>query len=78
MLDGLYGEVVAGNMTALYEEWNRKCLVLGKAVVVASEKERIEGRALRIDDSGALIVEDAAGNQRRILTGDVSLRVASH
>jgi len=74
--DGLYREVAVGNMKALYEEWNRNCLVLGKAVVVASEKERIEGKALRIDDCGALILEDAQGNQRRILTGDVSLRLA--
>jgi BirA family biotin operon repressor/biotin-[acetyl-CoA-carboxylase] ligase len=74
---GLYREVVVGNMKALYEEWNQNCLVLGKAVVVTSEKERIEGKAVRIDDCGALILEDAEGNQRRILTGDVSLRLAS-
>jgi BirA family biotin operon repressor/biotin-[acetyl-CoA-carboxylase] ligase len=73
-----YKEVVAGRTTALYEDWNRNCLVLGKIVVVASEKERIEGKALRIDDFGALIIEDAEGNQRRILTGDVSLRFTSH
>jgi BirA family biotin operon repressor/biotin-[acetyl-CoA-carboxylase] ligase len=74
--DGLYREVMAGNMEALHEEWNQNCLVLGKAVVVASENERIEGKALRIDEFGALILEDAQGNQRRILTGDVSLRLA--
>jgi BirA family biotin operon repressor/biotin-[acetyl-CoA-carboxylase] ligase len=73
--EGLYKEVVGGNMEGLYEEWNRNCLVLGKAVVVATEKERIEGKALRIDDCGALILEDAEGNERRILTGDVSLRL---
>jgi len=75
--EGLYKEVVAGSMKPLYQEWNRNCLVLGKAVVVTSEKERIEGKALRIDEFGALILEDAEGNQRRILTGDVSLRLSS-
>ena len=78
VLDGLYKEVVDCNLEALYEEWNQNCLVLGKAVVIESDRERIEGRALRIDDCGALIIEDASGNQRRILTGDVSLRFASH
>lgn len=77
VFDGLYSEVVAGNMKALYEEWNQHCLVLGKAVVIESDRERIEGRALRIDDCGALIIEDISGNERRILTGDVSLRLAS-
>jgi biotin-(acetyl-CoA carboxylase) ligase len=64
-------------MEALYDEWNHKCLVLGKAVVIESDMERIEGRALRIDDCGALIIEDAKGDQRRIFTGDVSLRLVS-
>jgi BirA family biotin operon repressor/biotin-[acetyl-CoA-carboxylase] ligase len=76
VFEGLYREVVAGKVQALYEEWNQNCLVLGKAVVIESDRERIEGRALRIDDCGALIIEDAKGVQRRILTGDVSLRVA--
>jgi len=71
----LYRDVARGDMKALYEEWNQNCLVLGKTVVVDSERERIEGKAVRIDDSGALILEDAKGNQRRILTGDVSLRL---
>lgn len=75
--EALYAEIVAGNMNSLYKEWNENCLVLGKAVVLESETERVEGKALRIDDCGALILEDADGNQRRILTGDVSLRVVS-
>ena len=75
--EALYRDVVAGSMKALYEEWNQNCLVLGKSVVVTSEREQIEGRALCIDDFGALIIEDADGHQRRILTGDVSLRLAS-
>jgi BirA family biotin operon repressor/biotin-[acetyl-CoA-carboxylase] ligase len=75
--EGFYREVVRGSMRALYDEWNHHCLILGKAVVIESDIERIEGRALRIDDCGALIIEDAKGDQRRILTGDVSLRLAA-
>ena len=71
----LYRDVVRGSMKALYDEWNENCLVLGKAVVIESDRERIEGTALRIDDCGALIIEDSKGHQRRILTGDVSLRL---
>ena len=71
-----YRDVVRGSMKALYEEWNQNCLVLGQSLVVTSEREQIEGRALCIDDFGALIIEDAKGIQRRILTGEVSLRLA--
>jgi BirA family biotin operon repressor/biotin-[acetyl-CoA-carboxylase] ligase len=71
-----YRDVVGGSIKALYDEWNQNCLVLGKAVVIESDMERIEGRALRVDDCVALIIEDAQGDQRRIFTGDVSLRLA--
>jgi BirA family biotin operon repressor/biotin-[acetyl-CoA-carboxylase] ligase len=74
--EALYRHILHESMEPLYEEWNQHCLVLGKAVVIESETERIEGNALRIDGGGALIIEDAAGNERTILTGDVSLRLA--
>jgi len=74
--EGLYRDVIRGSMKALYDGWNQNCLVLGKDVVIESDTERIEGRVLRIDEFGALIIEDAKGHQRRILTGDVSLRLA--
>jgi BirA family biotin operon repressor/biotin-[acetyl-CoA-carboxylase] ligase len=74
--EALYRDVVHGSMQALYEKWNQNCLVLGKAVVIESDTGRIEGKALRIDDGGALIIEDAGGSEQRILTGDVSLRLA--
>jgi BirA family biotin operon repressor/biotin-[acetyl-CoA-carboxylase] ligase len=74
--EGHYRDVLSGSMKPLYDEWNRSCLILGKAVVIESGMERIEGKALRIDDGGALIIEDAGGRERRILTGDVSLRLA--
>jgi BirA family biotin operon repressor/biotin-[acetyl-CoA-carboxylase] ligase len=75
--EALYRDVLHDRMEPLYEEWNQNCLVLGKAVVIESDTERIEAKALRIDCDGALIIEDAAGNERRILTGDVSLRLTS-
>jgi BirA family biotin operon repressor/biotin-[acetyl-CoA-carboxylase] ligase len=74
--EALYRDVLHDRIGPLYEEWNQNCLVLGKAVVVESDTERIEGKALRVDGDGALIIQDAAGNERRILTGDVSLRLA--
>jgi BirA family biotin operon repressor/biotin-[acetyl-CoA-carboxylase] ligase len=74
--EALYRDVLYDRIEPLYEEWNQNCLVLGKAVVMESDSERIEGKALRIDGDGALIIQDAAGNERRILTGDVSLRLA--
>jgi len=34
----------------------------------------VNGRASRIDEQGALWIEDAVGDPRRIVAGDVSIR----
>jgi BirA family biotin operon repressor/biotin-[acetyl-CoA-carboxylase] ligase len=61
----------------LHRRWNERSLVLGKEVVIESEEQRITGKAIRIDENGALILEDERGRQHTITHGDVSLRFYS-
>ncbi|RME25568.1 MAG: biotin--[acetyl-CoA-carboxylase] ligase [Deltaproteobacteria bacterium] len=56
--------------------YTRRCGTLGKSVSVNLPGERIEGTAISIDPDGALVVRDEAGNDRRILAGDVVERPA--
>jgi len=44
-------------------------------VTIESETEVIEGKAVRIDEQGALILEEADGSERRVLCGEVSLHM---
>ncbi len=53
------------------QRWRELSATLGDRVKVSASGERIEGVALDIDDSGALIVEDAAGARHRVVAGDV-------
>lgn len=59
----------------LYKRWNEKSVILGKPVVIETGIERISGKAAEIDQDGALRVITAEGAERKILCGDVSVKV---
>ena len=69
--------LLSGGGDDLYRKWNEYSLVLGKEVVIESEERRISGKAVRIDENGALILEDGRGRVHVITHGDVSLRLFS-
>lgn len=70
-----YRRFLGGDTEPFYSRWNELSLVLGRNVTVESGQETIYGKALCIDREGALILEEGNGRQRRIICGDVSLRL---
>jgi BirA family biotin operon repressor/biotin-[acetyl-CoA-carboxylase] ligase len=70
-----YKEILAGNIGPFHKKWNESCFILGKPVFIDSEKERVAGKALRIDPDGALVIETKEGTIQRFVAGDVSLRL---
>ncbi len=70
-----YGDLVQGGMENLYRRWNDLSLVIGREVEIRSPGDKVRGTALRIDHGGALILRDNRGKERKILSGDVSLRM---
>lgn len=69
-----YLEVLSGKIKPFYKKWNDHSLILGREVEIESGDEKIRGQALRIDQQGALIIQDPQGHSRRIVSGDVSLK----
>ena len=67
------GMVEKGAWSMFQEQWNACSYVLGKNVVVKNGTKRIKGKAVEIDETGALIVKDGSGKESRILWGDVSV-----
>jgi BirA family biotin operon repressor/biotin-[acetyl-CoA-carboxylase] ligase len=53
-------------------EWKKRSFSLGREVEVVDGQERVRGRALDIDQEGALLVRTDKG-ERRIVSGDLSL-----
>ncbi len=73
--EGYYQKVLSGKTEDLYIRWNKLSTVIGRDVEIISQDGIVTGKALRIDSQGTLILKDDHGEEKRILSGDVSLRV---
>jgi BirA family biotin operon repressor/biotin-[acetyl-CoA-carboxylase] ligase len=71
-----YGEVLSGQIEDFYRTWNEASMIIGRNVEIVTPVEKTQGRALRIDRSGALIIEDEAGTEQRIISGEVSVTLS--
>lgn len=56
--------------TDLLEEWRRLSVTLGKDVRILTPGEVIMGRAIDIDNTGALIIRERDGSLRKTVAGD--------
>jgi BirA family transcriptional regulator, biotin operon repressor / biotin---[acetyl-CoA-carboxylase] ligase len=72
--DTSYKMALSGETGFLHARWNELSLVIGQEVEIISPEETIKGRAISIDKTGALILENCSGEEITILSGDVSLR----
>jgi BirA family biotin operon repressor/biotin-[acetyl-CoA-carboxylase] ligase len=58
----------------ILEEWKTLTNTLGAQVQVIGQTEVVEGRAVDVNQDGALIIRLTDGSLKRIIAGDVSLR----
>lgn len=56
------------------ERWKQALNTLGKVVTLASGKEDVTGRAVDVDENGALGIRTSNGEVRYFAAGDVTLR----
>ncbi len=73
-LQELYANLCDDRIAVLSEAWLELDETIGRQVTVDSSDGQWHGRASRIDEQGALWIEDAVGDPRRIVAGDVSIR----
>ena len=69
-LERIYDTLNSGDIKKIIREWTKKSSTIGKDVTINTEKERISGKAIRIDDDGALIIMENKKN-RRVIAGDI-------
>ncbi|MFH1624404.1 MAG: biotin--[acetyl-CoA-carboxylase] ligase [Pseudomonadota bacterium] len=70
-----YNVLTEGKVSQIRDEWNRYSLITGKPVRITCFDTVEEGIAESVDEDGCLILRDSRGRRKRILSGDVSLRV---
>jgi BirA family biotin operon repressor/biotin-[acetyl-CoA-carboxylase] ligase len=59
---------------ALLDAWRGYCTMLGQLVQVDTGEAQINGTALDVDATGALLLDVGEDSPRRVLAGDVTLR----
>lgn len=74
-LDRWYEEFSAGRLEAILACGRERSAILGSAVDVLAGDERWSGLALDLDADGALLVRKDNGSLRRVVAGDVSIRM---
>ena len=74
-MEDLYFDVQENGFSAMLDEWREYSVTLGQEVNVigVGEHESFSGKAVDIDDDGALLI-NVSGTVRKVLAGDVSIR----
>lgn len=70
-LDREYARVLAGEFSAVADDWEKHCTTLGQRLVVHLGARRLCGRAEALGEDGALLLRTEHGHLERIVGGDV-------
>lgn len=60
----------------LTDRWRALSITIGQTIETVNSDSKIEGKAVDITDSGALIVELADGSRKTLHAGEISIRTA--
>lgn len=61
---------LAANLDTIIDDWRPMTATIGQRVTIVTLQDRFEGRALDVDNDGALILEQDDGNRQRVVYGD--------
>lgn len=75
-IDVLYQRFLDGQGQAIRDEWIAHSIIIGKPVVIMADEDIEHGIAESIDEHGALMLKTNEGEVKRIVYGDLSLRMA--
>ncbi|KKK67029.1 hypothetical protein LCGC14_2958140, partial [marine sediment metagenome] len=69
-LEKIFELLEKGKSNTIIDDWTKKSSTIGKSVSVSTSDGKINGKAIKLDNDGALIVK--TNNQfQRVLAGDV-------
>jgi BirA family biotin operon repressor/biotin-[acetyl-CoA-carboxylase] ligase len=69
-LERIYFMLNSGDTKKIIKDWTLKSSTIGKNVELNTEKGKIKGRAIKIDEDGALVVSENK-NTKRVIAGDI-------
>jgi len=68
-LEKIFESLNSGQVKKIVRDWTKRSSTIGKNVQIESKEGKIRGKAIKIDDDGALVI--AGKKNIRILAGDV-------
>ena len=74
-MEHYYNDFTRGRFARILEEWKSLTDMIGKDVEVVSFDERFEGKAIDVDQDGALIVRLEDETIKRVFSADASVRL---
>ena len=74
MIRALYETQLPGDAAVLMAAYRKDCVTLGKQVTVLQSPAPYPATAMDVDDEGALLVQLEDGTQKKIQSGEVSIR----
>jgi BirA family biotin operon repressor/biotin-[acetyl-CoA-carboxylase] ligase len=72
-LDREYARILAGEFTAVADDWEEHCTTIGQRLTIRMGNRRICGRAESLGEDGALLLRTEHGHLERIVGGDVTV-----
>ncbi len=72
-LETRYQQFIGEGFASMREDWDALSSLHGARVCVEDTRHRYEGEVLGLADDGTLRLRDAAGNELRVVAGDVSV-----
>lgn len=70
-LEQMYNKVISNSIGEVRKEWIKRSSTIGKTVIVTTATGSVKGKAIGIDETGALLLSNK-GNIHRILAGDIT------
>jgi BirA family biotin operon repressor/biotin-[acetyl-CoA-carboxylase] ligase len=72
-LESRYNDIISDNTGTIRKEWMRRSSTIGKNVTATTTTGTINGRAIGIDKTGALLLS-SRGKTHRVLAGDIAYK----
>jgi len=72
-LDEFEARMKAADFDRVIEDWKKVTVTLGRRVRIVTTRQVAEGRAVDVDENGALIMEGKDGRRQKIVYGDCFL-----
>jgi len=72
-LEQLYNKVISNSIEDIRKEWIKRSSTIGKKVIATTTTGLLKGKAIGIDETGALLLSNR-GKIQRLLAGDITYR----